>query len=90
MTARPMTPVLWSLAYSPWSDKARWALEHCGVPYRRRAYRPLIDEPALRLKLRRLSGPVSVPILDLGDEVLADSFEIARYADRRAVREPLR
>jgi glutathione S-transferase len=76
-----MTPTLWSISYSPWSDQARWALDHCGIEYRRRAYQPLLGEPALRLKLRRFTGPVSVPILDLGDEVLADSFDIARWAD---------
>jgi glutathione S-transferase len=75
--------------YSPWSERARWALEYAGVEYRRRSYRPLIDEPALRLKLRRWRGPVTVPILETGDGVLDDSFAIARYANREAEGEPL-
>jgi glutathione S-transferase len=85
-----MTPRLWSLSYSPWSDQARWALDHCEVEYQRRAYQPLLGEPALRWKLRRLRGPVSVPILELSDRVLTESFDIAQYADRHAAREELR
>lgn len=86
---RAMPPVLWSLSYSPWSERARWALEHAGVEYERRAYRPLIDEPALRLKLKRWREPVTVPILETDEGVLDDSFAIARYANRTADGTPL-
>ncbi len=79
-----MRPTLWSLSYSPWSDQARWALDHCGVDYTRRAYQPLLGEPGLRWKLRKWTGPVTVPILETGGGVLADSFDIARYADAHA------
>lgn len=79
-----MTPVLWSISYSPWSEKARWALDACGVEHRRRPYQPLLDELMLRRRLGTWRGPVSVPILDLGTDVLADSFDIAKYADRCA------
>lgn len=87
--SRAMPPVLWSLTYSPWSERARWALDHAGVEYRKRSYRPLIDEPALRLKLERWRGPVTVPILETDDGVLDDSFAIARYANRHGTGDPL-
>ena len=84
-----MRPTLWSLSFSPWSDQARWALDHCGVDYARRAYQPLLGEPGLRWKLRKWTGPVSVPILEADGGVLDDSFDIARYADAHAI-EPSR
>lgn len=84
-----MTPILWSLSYSPWSERARWALERCGVAHRRRAYRPLIDEPALRRTLGRWRGVVTVPILETAEGVLDDSFAIAAYAAGRAPGEGL-
>lgn len=75
-------PELLALVYSPWSEKARWALNVRRVPYRHRHYQPLIGEPALRVKLRRLTGRVSVPVLTLDDgHVIADSADIARWAD---------
>jgi glutathione S-transferase len=43
-----------------------------------------VGEPALRVKLRRPFGKVSVPVLTTDDgEVLSDSFDIARWADGR-------
>ena len=75
-------PELLGLVYSPWSEKARWALDVRRVPYTFRHYQPLIGEPALRLKLRRLTGTVTVPVLTLDDgRTLTDSLDIARWAD---------
>ncbi|MBK7586392.1 MAG: glutathione S-transferase [Myxococcales bacterium] len=72
------------LPYSPWSEKARFALEVRGIEYRAVSYSPLLGEPALRLKLRRFRGPVSVPVLHDGQgEHIADSAAIARWADQR-------
>ena len=76
-----MTELL-GLPFSPWTEKARWALDVRRVPYRYRHYQPLIGEPALRVKLRRFTGRVTVPVLTLDDgRVLADSVDIARWAD---------
>jgi glutathione S-transferase len=77
-------PVLLGIPYSPWTEKARWSLDARGVAYTFRAYQPLLGEPALRIKLRRAFGRVSVPVLttDAG-EVLAESVNIARWADQR-------
>jgi glutathione S-transferase len=75
-------PELLGLIYSPWSEKARFALDARRVPYVYRHYQPVVGEPALRLKLRRFTGPVTVPVLTLDDgRVLADSADIARWAD---------
>jgi glutathione S-transferase len=70
------------LSYSPWSEKARWALDHHGLEYRRVEYVPIIGEPLLRLRARKPFGRITVPILFDDGEVLDDSFDIARHADR--------
>jgi glutathione S-transferase len=68
--------------FAPWSEKARWALDHHRVPYRWREYVPMVGEPWLRLRLRDPFGPVSVPAL-IGDGApLRDSLSIAEHADR--------
>jgi len=79
-----MTPQLWSLPYSPWSEKAKWALEDSGVHYEKQRYEPLLGEPALRWRTGKWRGPVSVPVLHTDDGWLTDSFEIARWASARA------
>jgi glutathione S-transferase len=77
-------PELLGLPFSPWSEKARWALQARGVPYEERVYVPLLGEPLLRLKLGRWTGTVTVPVLTDDDgAVFADSAEIARWADQR-------
>jgi glutathione S-transferase len=75
-------PELLGLSYSPWSEKARWALEARGIDYAKRKYSPVVGELGLRRKLRKWSGVVSVPVFTLDDgTVLADSANIARWAD---------
>ena len=78
-----MTPVLLQLPYSPWSERARWALDARGIDYKQRRYQPLLGEPELRRRLRRWRGPVSVPVLFTDEGAIADSVEIARWADAR-------
>lgn len=77
-----MPAELIALSYSPWSEKARWVLDHHGVDYRERAYFPIFGEPLLRLRLRRLAGKVTVPTLfDRGTAVMG-SFAIATHVER--------
>jgi glutathione S-transferase len=74
-------PTLLHLPYSPWSERARWALRVRGVVHRLRSYQPVIGELALRRLLGRWRGAVSVPVLLAGDRAIADSWDIARWAD---------
>lgn len=71
-----------ALSYSAWSEKARWALDHHGISYREKEYAPMLGEPGLRLKLRRFTGKVTVPVLLTDREVITDSLDIARHAER--------
>jgi glutathione S-transferase len=79
-----------ALPLSPWSEKARWALDHHEVPYVEKMYVPMLGAPLLRWKLRRLRGRLTVPILlDGKGTVCPDSYEIARHAERTGHGEPL-
>jgi glutathione S-transferase len=75
-------PTLVVLPVSPWSERARWALDHHRVSYRTVRHAPFIGE----LRLRRLIGartrPATVPVLIDGDAVLTDSWDIVLHADR--------
>ena len=75
-------PRLVAIHYSPWSEKARWALDHHGINYREVPYLPMLGTPLLRLQMRRFTGKVTVPVLFIDDQAIADSYDIARYVDR--------
>jgi glutathione S-transferase len=75
---------LLGLPYSPWTERARWALDARGVAYEKKLYSPLLGEPGLRRKLGKWRGIVSVPVLTTDDgTVIADSIAIARWANER-------
>jgi glutathione S-transferase len=71
-----------SLKVSPWSERAKWALDHHGLAYEVVEHFPVVGER----RLRQLVGPTkltaTVPVLLDGDEVLSESWDIALYADR--------
>lgn len=77
------------LAYSPWSIKAKWALDHHAIPYRYAHYLPMLGEPLLRLRTQRLRGRVSVPVLVTEAGPIEGSLEIARFAEREGSGAPL-
>jgi glutathione S-transferase len=83
------TPTLVSLRYSPWSERARWALDHHAIAYRLVLHEPFIGEPKLRKLAGPRVGPATVPLLVTADERLMDSFEIARWADAHGAAAPL-
>ena len=71
-------------SFSPWTKKARWALEYCGLIYDYKEYTPTLSEPGLRWRLRQWSGSVSVPVLFADREIFRGSWDIARYANEAA------
>jgi glutathione S-transferase len=79
-----MPPLLYAIGYSPWSIKAQWALEHHEVAYQRREFLPLIGALGLRWATRRWRGPLTVPCLIDGGDVLMDSLAIAQAADAQS------
>ena len=71
MSAR-VTPVLWQLSTSIFSEKARWALEHKRIQYETKDLLP--GAHGLILKLRRRGG--TVPALDIDGRTVRDSTAI--------------
>lgn len=69
-------------SFSPWCERARWAMDHHRVPYELAFHTPLVGEPGLRYRSRRWRGRVSVPLLAQGGLRLMDSVGIARHAER--------
>lgn len=75
-----MTELL-GMTLSPYTEKARFALDHHAFPDRFQQYVPMLGEPGLRLRLKTPFGRVSVPVLFDGGRAIADSFKIARHVD---------
>ncbi len=69
------------LPYSPWSERARWAIELSQLPHRRKVYTPLLGELGLKAKIG-WSQRASVPVLLTPEGALTDSLEIGKYADK--------
>jgi glutathione S-transferase len=70
------------LHYSPWSERARWALDHHGIDYATVEHIPFLGERRLRRMAAKKGGRATVPVLIDGDTVLTESWDILRYADR--------
>ncbi len=87
--AKPPTPTLHLTSFSPWSERARWALDHHGIQYRREEHVVMLGEPLLRLRLRKLRGKLSIPIYVDGARTFFDSVDIARHADAIGTGTPL-
>ena len=71
-------------SFSPWTKKARWALEQCGLTYSYKEYIPTLSEPGLRWRMWQWTQPVSVPVLFVDRRVVRGSWEIAIYANEAA------
>jgi glutathione S-transferase len=78
-----------AMHYSPWSEKARWALDHHGLTYTFTDYVPMLGELPLRMRAGKWRGKITVPILFDDGRVIDDSYAIARHADRIGARAPL-
>ncbi len=87
-SAAPPELRLLGLSYSPWTEKARWALDHHRLPYKYQEYLPLLGEPVLRVATRELRGKVTVPVLFEGRVPTMDSYDIARQAERLGAARP--
>src|ERR1019366_1120250 len=76
------TRKLVALNVSPWSERAKWALDPNGLEYQVINHMPVVGER----RLRRLVGPgkprATAPVLLAGDDVVSESWDIAVYADR--------
>jgi glutathione S-transferase len=77
-----------TLAFSHYNEKARWALDWCGIRYREQRYLPGFSQLAVLAATRgrggradRVSTRLSTPVLVTDDgRALCDSTDIARWA----------
>jgi glutathione S-transferase len=68
-----------TIPISHYCEKARWALERTGMPYREERHVQGIH----RLAARRAGGGITVPVLVTPDGVLGESEEILAWIDER-------
>ena len=71
------------LHVSPWSERARWVLDHHGIAFDVVQHAPFLGERRLRKLVGRKEGPATVPVLVDGGDVITESWDIAVHADRR-------
>jgi glutathione S-transferase len=69
------------LPISPFSERARWALDHHRIDYESIVHVPFIGERRLRRLVGTRQARVTAPALLLPDRVLTQSWDIAEYAD---------
>jgi glutathione S-transferase len=80
MRAKKTENILLTIPISHYCEKARWALERVGVPYREQPHVQAIH----RIAALRAGGGLTVPVFVCAEGVLADSGEILVWADQRA------
>lgn len=73
------TDLLYTIPFSHYCEKARWALQYAGLPFEERGHLPALN----RVATARFGGS-TVPLLVCRDGVLKDSTDIVAYADRHA------
>lgn len=86
MVGRPKLVVL---HVSPWSERARWALDHHRVAFDLVQHAPFLGERRLRRLVGKTDGPVTVPVLVHDGGVIAESWDIAQWADEHGEAAPL-
>jgi len=80
-----------TLVFSHYNEKARWALDYCGIAYEEHRFMPGFSQLGAMVATRgrggrsdAVSSRWSTPVLVTADrEVLADSTDIARWASRQ-------
>jgi glutathione S-transferase len=72
--------ILVTIPISHFCEKARWALERAGIPYRERAHLQVFH----RFAVRRAGGGTTAPVLVWDGRVLADSADILEAASAQA------
>jgi glutathione S-transferase len=76
---RMAPPLLITIAFSHYCDKARWALDRAGIPYRESAHLPVFHV----IPVKRAGGTRTVPVLVTDEGVFPDSTDILGWVDRR-------
>lgn len=67
---------------SPWTERARWPLDHHGLAYEFIPYRRWVDDVWLRVFSRQLRDPIVTPVLKDKSQVIRGAFQVALHAER--------
>ena len=78
-SCRTEVPRLFTIPISHFCEKARWALDRTGIPYREERHVQLVH----RLYVRRAGGGTTAPVLVTANGVFTESRDIVAWADRR-------
>jgi glutathione S-transferase len=70
---------LLTIPISHYCEKARWALERAGIPYREERHVQGVHQ----IVARRASGGITVPVLVTPDGAIGESAEILAWVDQR-------
>ncbi len=68
---------------SPWSERARWALDHSGIAFETLVYTPMLSTPRVRWMTRNFTDKLTVPAAVQEQIILRDSYDIAEHANSR-------
>lgn len=71
------TAELYQFRYAMYPEKARWALDLCGIPYRSHAVLPGTHPPTML----RLAGQKCTPVLKTSNRLLKSSTDILEWAN---------
>jgi glutathione S-transferase len=80
-------PTLWHITISPYSEKARWALDYKAIPYRLRAPMPGVHMPVASWLTH--GRHYTFPVIDLDGERIGDSTAIITALEERRPEPPL-
>lgn len=72
------------LSYSPYTEKAKWVLDHHKTKYKYTEHLIMLDMFALRRRTGRPSSEITVPLLLEDKSNIFDSFAIAQHVDHIA------
>ena len=70
------------LKVSPWSERAKWALDHHAIAYETIEHTPFLGERRLRRLVGKGKRRATTPVLITDEETLSESWDIVAYADR--------
>jgi glutathione S-transferase len=78
----PVAATLFGMTYSPWTERARWALDYHRVEYGFREHVPFLGERLLRFRARsaQVEKP-TVPLWVADGQAVVGSFAIMKVAD---------
>lgn len=77
-----------SIKFSHYNEKARWALDRCGIPFIEKPHLPVTHMPFARAaagghgKADKISSPFSTPVLKTDAGPITDSTDIVAWASK--------